>query len=142
MKTVEIYLVLLAILFAAAKTDARQTPHQLRRALQNSRHFGALLLISIPLTTGVHFSSAAEPLVYKSGKNPVPVDKNDPRAGTRKDTKFLRCLSNCKAKSELPTSGLAANRYDNIQVCQDQCCETYEQCSFKITIGSSSSGGV
>ena len=67
-------------------------------------------------------------------------DKNDAKAGTRKDSKFLRCLSSCKSKSELPTTGDATDRNDVIQDCQDQCCETYEQCSFKIKIGSSGGG--
>ncbi len=143
MRPIGIFLFLLAFLLVTVEAGARQAPlHLHSRQLHIGRNIGVLLLLSLPLTYGVPFSTASEPLVYKSGKNPVPVDKNDPKAGTRKDTKFLRCLSNCKSKSEQPTSGLAANRYDSIQVCQDQCCETYEQCSFKINIGSSSTGGV
>jgi len=36
----------------------------------------------------------------------------------RKDIKFLRCLSSCKSKSASPSSELATNRYDEIQLCQ------------------------
>ena len=42
----------------------------------------------------------------------------------------MRCLSNCKSECQKPKDGLAA--LDCNQDCQDQCCESYEQCSFKI----------
>ena len=74
--------------------------------------------------------------LFKSGKNPYPPNPNDSKAGTKKDSKFLRCISNCKSKCELPSEGLAIERSDCIQDCQDQCCESYEQCSYKIKIGS------
>jgi hypothetical protein len=69
-------------------------------------------------------------LVYKSGKSPIPNKDPNDKTGTKKDTNFLRCISNCKARCQLPTEGLA--KTDCIQDCQDQCCTTYEQCSFKI----------
>mgnify|MGYP001205730175 CR=1 FL=1 len=82
-------------------------------------------------------TNANDVLIYKSGKNPrgPPVNKDD-KTGTKKDRKFLKCISNCKGDCESPTGGLATNRVDCVQDCQDQCCETYEQCSYKIKIGS------
>jgi hypothetical protein len=49
---------------------------------------------------------------------------------SRRDSTFLRCMSNCRAKCLEP-------RVDKIEVdcsqdCQDQCCTSYEQCSFKL----------
>jgi hypothetical protein len=70
------------------------------------------------------------PLIYKSGKSPVPNKDPNDKTGTKKDINFLRCISNCKSRCQLPTEGLA--KTDCIQDCQDQCCTTYEQCSFKI----------
>ena len=132
-----IILVGLNILFSTARSHILNTNVLARKVL------GSLIVCSSVCFTDASILRAVDnPIVYKSGKNPIPIDKNDPKAGTRKDIKFLRCLSACKAKSELPSAGLASNRFDAIQVCQDQCCETYEQCSFKINIGASSSGGV
>lgn len=70
--------------------------------------------------------------VYKSGKNPNPPPKDGSKAGTKKDTGFLRCMSNCKTQCQKPGEGLAKS--DCVQDCQDQCCDSYEQCSFKIKI--------
>ena len=75
--------------------------------------------------------------VYKSGKTPEKLknsNKND-KSGTKKDITFLRCMSNCKTDCQKPNSGLA--NLDCNQDCQDQCCESYEQCSFKIKTRSS-----
>ena len=66
----------------------------------------------------------------------APVFKNkDDKTGTKKETKFLRCMSNCKSECQKPRDGLAS--LDCNQDCQDQCCESYEQCSFKVRTRSS-----
>ena len=46
----------------------------------------------VPSTNGKTTSS----IIYKSGKNPRPADPSNPKAGTRKDSTFLKCLSSCK----------------------------------------------
>ena len=79
-------------------------------------------------------SSSGKTIIYKSGRNPVLPNPKEPKEGSKKDTNFLRALSNCKSNCQAPSEGLA-NR-DCIQDCQDQCCTTYEQCSFKIKISS------
>ena len=61
------------------------------------------------------------PLFYKSGKNPVPPNPPDSKEGTKKDTTFLRCMSNCKSNCQKPGEGLA--KLDCLQDCQDQCCK-------------------
>ena len=48
--------------------------------------------------------------IYRSGKNPYPIDKNDPKKGTKKDYSFLKCVSNCKSDCELPSDGLVTQR--------------------------------
>lgn len=72
------------------------------------------------------------PIIYKSGKNPFPPASKDSTAGTKKDINFLRCMSNCKSQCQLPGEGLV--KTDCVQDCQDQCCDSYEQCSYKIKI--------
>jgi len=98
--------------------------------------FLAVALLTVPTRHGTAY---AEPIYYKSGKAPVSMDlkeKNsntkgasDSKAGTKKDSNFLRCMSNCKSDCQAPSSGLA--KVDCFQDCQDQCCNSYEQCSFK-----------
>lgn len=75
--------------------------------------------------------------IYKSGKNPSSSSSSDSKVGTKKDIDFLRCMSNCKSDCQKPGEGLAKN--DCIQDCQDQCCNSYEQCSFKIKINTGNS---
>jgi len=73
-------------------------------------------------------------LVWKTGKNPVVVDPNDPKKGSKKDYTFLKCLSGCKQDCQKPGEGAA--RGDCVQDCQDQCCSTYEQCTFRVKTSS------
>ena len=81
------------------------------------------------------YASPPRVYTYKSGKAPYidgeqNKDKDKSTAGTKKDTSFLRAMSDCKTKCQQPGEGLAKN--DCVQDCQDQVCNSYEQCSFKI----------
>jgi TATA-box binding protein (TBP) (component of TFIID and TFIIIB) len=51
--------------------------------------------------------SPAATIVYKSGKFPIGQAKStsDPKAGTKKDVPFLRCVSNCKTDCQDPVWG-------------------------------------
>jgi hypothetical protein len=49
-------------------------------------------------------------LLYKSGKNPVPNKDPNNKEGTKKDSSFLRCMSNCKSRCQAPSEGLAKVR--------------------------------
>jgi hypothetical protein len=97
---------------------------------------GAAALLTFPpvFAPSEAFAADAQVRVFKSGKNPD--QPTDSKVGTRKETKFLRSMSDCKSKCQLP-GGLA--KTDCVQDCQDQCCESYEQCSFKIKINSGNS---
>lgn len=104
-------------------------------------HFSSFALIFVvancfafahPLiASGIEPSPSNLP-VYRSGKNPDVSASKDSKVGTKKDINFLRCMSNCKSNCQLPGEGLA--KTDCVQDCQDQCCDSYEQCSFKIKI--------
>ena len=99
----------------------------------------AASLLMLPITevyATSTISSSGENMIYKSGKNPKGPNKDGDKTGTKKDYKFLKCMSGCKADCQSPSGGLATQRNDCVQDCQDQCCETYEQCSYKIKIGS------
>ena len=79
-------------------------------------------------------------LVYKSGKSPVQEDPNDPKVGSKKEKRFLKCISSCKSDCQAPSGGLATSSLDCIQDCQDKCCDSYEQCSYKLKITSEGGG--
>lgn len=101
----------------------------------NTKSIAALFVAS---SVGVNPSqcisaeNGAPTIVYKTGKSPIGATKpsSDSKVGTKKEGSFLKCVSNCKSDCQLPSSGLAKN--DCVQDCQDQCCNSYEQCSFKI----------
>lgn len=53
-------------------------------------------------------------------------------SGTKKDPKYLRCLNNCLPACIGGPSGEQREKRDCLQSCQDECCETYAQCSYAI----------
>ena len=70
--------------------------------------------------------------IWISGKSIKEKGDTD-RTGTKKDIKYLRCLSNCTSDCKKP--GASIDTSDNqscLEQCQDQCCETYEQCTYKL----------
>jgi hypothetical protein len=100
---------------------------------------GGSLLIAASLTLSpysminsntVLAADTSNPTIWKSGKTPANLKTKDSKEGTKKDSKFLRAMSDCKSKCQLPGGGLAKS--DCVQDCQDQVCFSYEQCSFKV----------
>lgn len=110
-------------------------PTSRRAALQRAGAAAAAPLLSLvaPLPAAAAGDGKQKSgTTFVSGKNPngPPKDPSD-RTGTRKDTSYLRCLSNCKADCEKPTgSSILVSRAECLQGCQDECCSTYEQCSY------------
>ena len=114
---------------------------------RNSRRrllFGALATTLSVATTNLSSLpvSAADPAqstIWLTGKTPKvpgqkPKDKNDTR-GTRKDSGFLRSISDCKNQCEnsgAGPDGFAKSKEECLSECQDICCTTYEQCTFAI----------
>ena len=70
--------------------------------------------------------------IWISGKSLKEKGDKD-RTGTKKDIKYLRCLSNCTSDCKKP--GASIDTSDNqscLEQCQDHCCETYEQCTYQL----------
>ena len=106
-----------------------------QQQLQKGKKWVSAILLTSLISFGLLDNACAADskvplLVYKSGKSPSGPNKNDPKLGTKKEPSFLRCVSNCKSDCQKPGEGLAKN--DCVADCQDQCCSSYEQCSFKI----------
>uniref|UniRef100_A0A7S2UWJ7 SREBP regulating gene protein n=1 Tax=Fibrocapsa japonica TaxID=94617 RepID=A0A7S2UWJ7_9STRA len=76
-------------------------------------------------------ADAADERLWLSGKGDKPKDSKDTK-GTKKDINFLRCLSNCLAVCQKPTSGVQRDRSECLEDCRDECCQTYEQCTYTI----------
>jgi hypothetical protein len=100
----------------------------MRNIATSSIALASFIAVQTPIETAL--AADAKVLIYKSGKSPTPPNQSDPKKGTKKDSTFLRCISDCKTRCQRPGEGLAKN--DCVQDCQDQCCASYEQCSFKI----------
>lgn len=58
-------------------------------------------------------AEAQKPLVYKSGKSPIPNKDPNNKEGTKKDKSFLRSMSDCKSRCQAPSDGLAKVRLDS-----------------------------
>ena len=74
----------------------------------------SLSLLSFPLLNSPSYAAVDKSntlTIYKSGKSPKQEDANDPKKGTKKETSFLRCLSNCKADCQKP-GGLYIHLHD------------------------------
>ncbi len=72
---------------------------------------------------------AAAAKVWLSGKSEKPRGSKD-RAGTKRDSSYLRCLSDCTTECRKPGKGLSKDTNECLELCQDYCCQTYEQCTY------------
>ena len=68
-----------------------------------------------------------------SGKSdpirPTSKDKDD---GTKKDYRYIKCLNDCVPRKQGPPGPSQKDRVDCLDACQQECCFTYEQCTYSI----------
>lgn len=69
------------------------------------------------------------PKKWMSGKSEKPRGSKD-RTGTKKDSNYLRCLSDCTTECRKPGQGPSKDNAECLEACQDYCCQTYEQCTY------------
>lgn len=99
---------------------------------------GTLLAVGLASSQAAVAAGDSAATVWLTGKSPkIPGEKpKDPKdtKGTRKDSNFLRSISDCKSQCERVggPDGLARSTQDCLSECQDICCTTYEQCTFAI----------
>lgn len=75
----------------------------------------------------------APPKVWMSGKSdPLRPTSKDKPDGTRKDGKYLSCLNDCVPRKQGPPGPNQLERLDCLEACQQECCTTYEQCTYTI----------
>ena len=70
---------------------------------------------------------------WLSGKSdPIrPTTKEKPD-GTKKDGKYISCLNDCVPRKQGPPGPSQKDRVDCLDACQQECCFTYEQCTYTI----------
>ena len=74
-------------------------------------------------------AAPAGPKKWMSGKSEKPRGSKD-RTGTKKDSNYLRCLSDCTTDCRRPGQGPSKDNAECLEACQDYCCQTYEQCTY------------
>ena len=70
---------------------------------------------------------------WVSGRSdPIRKTSKDSDAGTKKDPKYLSCLNDCVPRCLGPPGSQSKERTECIAECQDECCFTYQQCTYTI----------
>ena len=74
-----------------------------------------------------------KPATWISGKSdPIRPTSKDKPDGTKKDGKYLSCLNDCVPRKQGPPGPSQLERADCLDACQQECCTTYEQCTYTI----------
>jgi hypothetical protein len=103
--------------------------HIARRNTYERRHRPLSHCARAPAPTAA--AAATSPARRNNCRRP-PLRVQD-KAGTKKDSKYLRCLSNCLAGCQKPNYGEELGRDDCLQRCQDECCFSYAQCTYTVS---------
>ena len=97
--------------------------HLSRRAL----FAGTIALVAAPTAT------LADEKKWVSGKSdPLRPTSKDKPDGTKKDNKYISCLNDCVPRKQGPPGPNQKDRIDCLDSCQQECCFTYEQCTYSI----------
>jgi hypothetical protein len=127
----QLALVLVAALGLAA---ALRVPPRAAPATTATSRRGLVARVLAPAAFSLVANPASSPATeWLSGRTPGQASRpkdGDP-AGTKKDPRYLRCLNNCLPNCIGGPSGVQRERSDCLQQCQDECCQTYEQCSYR-----------
>ena len=94
--------------------------------------FAAAALAGAATPAAIAGSDGA-PKLWLSGKSdPLRPTSKDKLDGTKKDPKYLSCLNDCVPRCQGPPGSPAKERSDCLLECQQECCSTYEQCTYTI----------
>jgi hypothetical protein len=70
---------------------------------------------------------------WLSGKSdPLRPTSKDKPDGTKKDGKYISCLNDCVPRKQGAPGPGQKDRADCLDACQQECCFTYEQCTYTI----------
>ena len=108
-----------------------------RRAAVGQLLGAALSLSAAPLTAlptraATAAADTGAKKAWLSGKSdPLRPTSKEKVDGTRKDPKYLSCLNNCVPRVQGPPGPDQKERSECFDICQDECCFTYQQCTGK-----------
>lgn len=116
---------------ATAPTSQTSRQPGLSAHTVSRRHFlGALGAVATLPSAAVQ---ADEPRLWISGKSdPIRKTNPDKPDGTKKDPKYLSCLNDCVPRCIGAPGQVQKERLDCLLICQDECCSTYQQCTYTI----------
>jgi hypothetical protein len=93
---------------------------------------GYVARVLAPAALALVVSPAPAPAkTWISGRSPEGKPKDGDATGTKKDPRYLRCLNNCLPDCIGGPSGVQKEKRECLQDCQDECCQTYAQCSYQ-----------
>ena len=111
-----------------AASGVAMAAHSRRDALLGGWALSALALGLAPAPAG-----AAEGKLWLSGKSdPLRPTSKDKPDGTKKDNRYISCLNDCVPRKQGPPGPPQKDRADCLDSCQQECCFTYEQCTYTI----------
>jgi hypothetical protein len=91
--------------------------------------------LTLPTFNRARPANAADAVVRKwiSGRSdPIRPTSKDKPDGTKKDNRYLGCLNDCVPRKQGIQGQNQLERLDALEACQQECCFTYEQCTYTI----------
>ena len=81
-----------------------------------------------------HAAESVPPgLKWMSGRSdPIRKTSKEKVDGTKKDPKYLNCLNDCIPKCLGAPGSVPKERIECLEQCQDDCCFTYQQCTYQV----------
>ena len=122
---------MLGLVAALALAPAPRAPAAGAQAMCRRQLLGAALFSTAALRPG---RASAEDVRWVSGRSdPLrKTNKDKSPDGTKKDGKYLSCLNDCVPRCLGPPGSVAKERSDCLLECQQECCFTYEMCTYTI----------
>ena len=77
-------------------------------------------------------ASAASRKWMSGRSDPIRKTSKDKSDGTKKDPKYLSCLNDCIPRCLGPPGSEQKDRLECLEQCQDDCCFTYQQCTYRV----------
>ena len=113
-----------------AKSASPVAHNHLKMAMPSRREAVGSLLAVLAFPAA---ASAGDSKLWLSGKpDPIRPTSKDKPDGTKKDGKYLSCLNDCVPRKQGPPGPAQLERVDCLDDCQQECCTTYEQCTYTI----------
>jgi len=117
---------------APQRHSSAQAPSMIRLSRRQMMPLVGLAASSLVMPRAAG-ADGSETRVWTSGRSdPIRKTSKDKVDGTKKDPKYLSCLNDCIPRCLGPPGSEAKERFDCMAECQDECCFTYQQCTYTV----------